>query len=184
MCHGNIIVSYSNHSALSDLYVTLWCHNMLAQLNLLSIQGSYWLTTEISLVLLHSALWLVKKTRAILQPIRCKTKENRDFVIRVFPRFKPASRFHLEFSSANDYVIPCSDWSLGLLWFGFSTINWKLLWDLTSWGVDQLLCPYNNCDKLFLSWQYLYAICCNPISFAHPNSFRHLWVLLHFVIVN
>ena len=125
-----------------------------------------------------------KKTRAILQPIRCKTKDNRDFVTRVFPRFRPAARFHLEFSSANDYVIPCSDWSLGLLWFGFSTINWKLLWDLISWGVDQLLCPYNNCDKLFLSWQNLYAICCNPISFAHPNSFRHLWVLLHFVIVN
>ena len=125
-----------------------------------------------------------KKTRAILQPIRCKTKDNRDFVTRVFPHFRPAARFHLEFSSANDYVIPCSDWSLGLLWFGFSTNNWKLLWDLISWGVDQLLCPHNNCDKLFLSWQYLYAICCNPISFAHPNSFRHLWVLLHFVIVN
>ena len=57
MSQGNIIVSSSNHSALSDLYVTLWCHNMLAQLNLLSIQGSYWLTTGISLVLLHSALW-------------------------------------------------------------------------------------------------------------------------------
>ena len=62
MSQGNIIVFSSNHSALSDLYVTLWCHNMLAQLNLLSIQGSYWLTTGISLVLLHSALWLAKNS--------------------------------------------------------------------------------------------------------------------------
>ena len=62
MSQGNIIVSSSNHSALSDLYVTLWCHNMLAQLNLLSIQGSYWLTTGISLVLLHSALWWQKNS--------------------------------------------------------------------------------------------------------------------------
>ena len=61
MSQGNI-VSSSNHSALSDLYVTSWCHNMLAQLNLLSIQGSYWLTTGISLVLLHSALWLAKNS--------------------------------------------------------------------------------------------------------------------------
>ena len=38
------------------------------------------------------------------QPIRCKIKDNRDLVARVFPRFRKFAHFHFEFSLANDYV--------------------------------------------------------------------------------
>ena len=51
-------------------------------------------SSGISLVLLYIALWLVLETRApSFQPIRIKTKTNRDLVARVFPRFKQFTSF-------------------------------------------------------------------------------------------
>ena len=47
-----------------------------------------------------SALWLAQKTRGNSQPIRLKTKRNRDLINGVFPRF-----------------IVCYDWPLLSLWF-------------------------------------------------------------------
>ena len=58
-----------------------------------------------------------KKLAPPSQPIRCKTKNNRDPVTCIFPRFKQLACFHFEFSFANDNVNLSSDWSLGLLWF-------------------------------------------------------------------
>lgn len=47
------------------------------------------------------------------RPIRCKTKNNRDLITCVLPRFKHFPCFHYEFSLANDNLNLCSDWSLG-----------------------------------------------------------------------
>ena len=62
------------------------------------------------------------------RPIRCKTKTNRDLVTRVFPRLRLVTRVYFELSLA-----PC-DMTFVLIGrcdyfgFGFSTLNWKLLY--------------------------------------------------------
>ena len=49
------------------------------------------------------------KLAPLSQPIRCKTKNNRDFVIRVFARFRQFACFNLESSLATDDVNLFSD---------------------------------------------------------------------------
>ena len=53
------------------------------------------------------------------QPIRCKSKTNRDLVTRVFPRLRPVTCIYFVFSLAPSEIFLCSDWPLGLLWFWF-----------------------------------------------------------------
>ena len=62
------------------------------------------------------------------QPIRCKTKNNRDLVIRYFPPFKKFSCFHVEFSLANNIVtfVLIGGWDYFGFGFGFTTLKWKL----------------------------------------------------------
>lgn len=59
------------------------------------------------------------------QPIKCKAKNNFDFVIRVFPLHKKFVCFQFVFSLANDNVnlIGRCDYFC----FGFSTLDWILL---------------------------------------------------------
>ena len=55
-------------------------------------------------------------------------KTNRSLVTRVFPRYRPVTRVYFELSLApSDYFL-YSDWPLWLLWFWFSTLNWKALY--------------------------------------------------------
>ena len=45
------------------------------------------------------------------QPIRCKSKTNRDLVTRVFPRSRPVTCIDFEFSLAPSEIFLCSDWT-------------------------------------------------------------------------
>lgn len=49
------------------------------------------------------------------------------WVNSVVPYLKQFACFHFEFALADDRVNLRFDWSLGLLWFGFTTFNGKLL---------------------------------------------------------
>ena len=60
------------------------------------------------------------------QPIRNKTKTDRDLVIRVFPRFLLLSWFYFEFSLANKEVNHRFDWTCDFVSFGFSTLDLRL----------------------------------------------------------
>lgn len=112
---------------------------ILCVLCLFSLTGwsLYWLTDRvvfswgskvfvIALVLLH-ALWLVQRTRATTQTIRCKTKTNRDLVSRVFPRLTPVAWILFEY----DWLIMLFTFSVighrKCFAFGFTTKNWKPL---------------------------------------------------------
>ena len=53
------------------------------------------------------------------QPIRCKTKTNRDLVTRVFPRLTPFTCICFELWLAPWNISLCFDWRLWLLWFWF-----------------------------------------------------------------
>ena len=53
------------------------------------------------------------------QPIRCKTKTNRDLVARVFLRLAPVTCICFEF-----LLVHC-DWTLQLLWFWFHDTQLK-----------------------------------------------------------
>ena len=46
------------------------------------------------------------------QPIRRKTKTNRDLVTRVFPRLRPVTCIYFEFSLVRSNIYLCSDWPL------------------------------------------------------------------------
>lgn len=63
------------------------------------------------------------KTRAILTTNKMQTENHRNSVICVFLHFKQFACFHSEFSLANICVKVYSEWSLGLLLFGFMTLN-------------------------------------------------------------
>ena len=64
-----------------------------------------------------------KKLPPLTQPIRCKTKTNRDLVTRVFPRLAPVTCICFEFLLVHCFVYVCCDWPLyKLLWFCF---YWK-----------------------------------------------------------
>ena len=51
------------------------------------------------------------------QPIRCKTKTNRDLITRVFPRFRQFTCVFFEFSLAPCDIFLCSDCHCS--YFGF-----------------------------------------------------------------
>ena len=53
-----------------------------------------------------------RKLAPLSQPIRCKTKTNRDLVTRVFPRLRPVTYVYFEFSLAPSDIFLCSDWPL------------------------------------------------------------------------
>lgn len=81
-------------------------------------------------IFLHLTLWLVKKNAPLShsQPIRCKIRNNRDLVTRVFPRFRQVTCFESEFLLACCDNFLCSDWSLWFLWFWFYTTQSKCAW--------------------------------------------------------
>lgn len=64
---------------------------------------------------------VIQKTRAILSTKQMQKYKHR--VNSVVPCLKQFACFHFEFALADDRVNLRSDWSLGLLWFGFTTFN-------------------------------------------------------------
>ena len=62
--------------------------------------------------LLRSVIGLEIRLPPPSQPIRSKTKTNRDLVTRVFPRFRPVTCINFEFSLASCDIDLCSDWPL------------------------------------------------------------------------
>ena len=75
--------------------------------------------------LLRSVIGL--ETRATLSTNQIKTKTNRELVTRVFPRLRPVTCIHFEFSLAPCDIYLCSDWPLWLLGFGSTTLSRKTL---------------------------------------------------------
>ena len=66
--------------------------------------------------------WL-KKRATLSQPIKIKTKTNRDLLVHIFPPFVLLLRV-LTYNG-----LPCflCDYPEQSLWFGFTSLNWKLL---------------------------------------------------------
>ena len=60
-----------------------------------------------------------KKLAPLFHPIRSKTKNNRDSLIRVFPRFGSAACNHFVFWLVHLIVCVLCDWLEWLLWFWF-----------------------------------------------------------------
>ena len=59
-----------------------------------------------------------RKLAQLFQPIRTKTKRNRDLVIRVFPRFRQFACFYFEFSLAHGDIFFAMIGYSGLFGFG------------------------------------------------------------------
>ena len=82
----------------------------------------------------------------IRQPLnQLQLDVNRGLVIRVFARFRQFHYFHFEFSLVKGNVNLCSDWSLGLLWFGFVFAQLKtaliVCENQSGWNKPQILVP-------------------------------------------
>ena len=68
--------------------------------------------------------WL-KHLTPLSQPIRSKTKTNRDLLARVFPRLVRATCICFELWLVHWTVYDCCDWSEKLLWFWFYDTQMK-----------------------------------------------------------
>ena len=79
-------------------------------------------------VLLHYTLWLVIKARLLSQPVRCKTKTNRDLLAHVFPRSVPVACICCEFWLVHCVVHFYCDWlgrQSNCFGLAFTSLNWK-----------------------------------------------------------
>ena len=131
--------------------------------------------------------WFQKLSPPGSQPIRCKTKTNRDLVARVFPRLVPVTWICLELSLVHCVVYVCCDWPLYLLWFGFYDTQMETslfsLWKDKSlnyffflcepWGVICLMIIF--CCPLFAVFSraltvFRYDVSSAPISVHLPVS--------------
>ena len=94
------------------------------------------------------------------QPIRCKTKTNRDLVTRVFPRLRQFTCIYFEFSLAPCDIYLCSDWPLWLL------VLWFLFYDTQSKSALKLLLVQKPRSKVKPRRKFVYrsihsgTLCC------------------------
>ena len=117
---------------------------------------------------------LSRKFAPSSQPISCKTKNDRDLVMCVFPPFQQFASFHFELSLANYRVNLSSDWSLGRLCFGcFDTsienrsIKHGLI--IYRWIIFSI-----RPAGLSLAFSYQsFHLCLNSLSYQHILDFQH-----------